>query len=221
MPDRQKGKAEFLYLLLASLFISALVACNLIANKFITLDLGFKSFTISAGVLPYPVTFLITDILSEIYGRRKTNRVVLAGFIVSIFVLGILWLGGSFRAIADSPVSDAQYDAVFQNAWRVIAASMTAYLAAQFFDVRVFHFWKDLTGGRHLWLRNNGSTIISQLLDTTLVVFVLFAGQRSMSSMGYLILDGWSFKVICALLDTPFFYLSVFLFKRTVSGGNS
>ena len=93
-----------IYLFLASLFIAALVTCNIIANKFVTVDLGFKVFTISVGILPYPITFLITDILSEIYGRQKTNQVVYSGFAVSLFVLFMLWLGHSFDAIPESPV---------------------------------------------------------------------------------------------------------------------
>lgn len=205
---------DFPFLILVGLFLAALVTCNLIANKFVTVDLGFKVFTVSAGILPYPVTFLVTDILSEIYGKRRTNQVVVAGFVASMFVLGVLWLGNQFPAIEGSPVGDATYEAVFRNAWRVIAASMTAYLAAQFIDVWLFHFWKNLTRGRHLWLRNNASTICSQLLDTTLVVVVLFAGVKSWGEIGVFIVDGWFFKVLCALLDTPLIYLAVWMFAR-------
>jgi len=212
--DRKK-EADFLYLLLAGLFIGALVVCNLIANKFITIDLGFREFVISAGVLPYPITFLITDILSEIYGRKKTTRVVIVGFVVSLFVLGILLLGGMFNAIEGSPVSDELYDQTFNSAWRVVGASMLAYLFAQMVDVRIFHFWKRLTNGKHLWLRNNFSTIFSQWIDTTLVVVVLFIGIKPMCDIATLIIDGWLFKSICALVDTPIFYgVSWYLKKR-------
>jgi len=151
----KKQNAERLYYLLGALFIAALITCNLIANKFVTVDLGFKVFTISAGVLPYPLTFLITDILSELYGQKRTTQVVLSGLVASIFVLFVLWLGAQFPAIEGSPVSDATYNQVFQNAWRVIAASMLAYIIAQLIDVRLFHFWKNLTGGKMLWVRNN------------------------------------------------------------------
>ncbi len=200
--------------MLTGLFLAALVSCNLIANKFVSIDLGFKTFTVSAGILPYPVTFLATDILSEMYGKRRANQVVGAGFFASVFVLLVLWLGNQFPAIPGLPVSDETYRAAFQNAWRVMAASMVAYLVAQHVDVWLYHFWKDLTRGRHLWLRNNGSTILSQLLDTVLVVSVLFAGQKTASEIGGLIADGWFFKVICALCDTPFIYLAVALFRR-------
>ena len=188
-------------------FIAALITCNLIANKFISLDLGFKTFIISAGVLPYPITFLITDILSELYGRKRTTHVVLSGLFASIFVLLILWLGAQFPAIESSPVDDITFNQVFQNAWRVIAASMLAYLVAQLVDVRLFHFWKGITGGRMLWVRNNFSTIVSQLIDTTLVVVVLFIGVESTETMTGYIADGWMFKALCALFDTVLIYL--------------
>ena len=202
-----EGRAERAYLVLAGLFLGSLVVTNLIANKFLTVDLGFKVFVLSAGALPYPLTFLVTDLLSEIYGRRRANQVVWTGFVVSMFVLLALWLGSLFPAIPESPVDDETYLAVFKNAWRVIGASMAAYLVAQLVDVRLFHFWKHLTGGKHLWLRNNGSTVLSQLVDSVLVVFVLFAGVQSMDWMMTTILDLWLFEAMVALLDTPLFYI--------------
>ena len=201
-------KSKKIYLYLAATFIAALVVCNLIANKFITIDLGFKTFVISAGVLPYPITFLITDILSEIYGKKKTARIVWAGFGASLFVLGVLLLAQQFTAIAGSPVDDETFNKVFGNSWRVIFASMTAYLCAQLIDVRIYHFWKEKTAGKHLWLRNNFSTVFSQLVDTTLVVCVLFLGVRSHSEIIQFILDGWLFKILCAFIDTPLLYAS-------------
>ena len=201
-------KSKKIHLYLATIFIAALVVCNLIANKFITIDLGFKTFVISAGVLPYPITFLITDILSEIYGKKKTARIVWAGFGASLFVLGVLLLAQQFTAIAGSPVDDETFNKVFGNSWRVIFASMTAYLCAQLIDVRIYHFWKEKTAGKHLWLRNNFSTVFSQLVDTTLVVCVLFLGVRSHSEIIQFILDGWLFKILCAFIDTPLLYAS-------------
>lgn len=215
MNKSKRQLAENLYLLLGVLFVAALITCNLIANKFVSIDLGFKVFILSAGVLPYPLTFLFTDVLSEIYGRKKTNRIVYSGFAASILVLGILWLGLQFKAIDGSPVDDSTYNTVFGNSWRVIAASMIAYLVAQLVDVRLFHFWKKITNGKHLWLRNNGSTILSQFLDTTLVVGVLFIGEKSYEEIWSIIQDGWLFKAGAALLDTPIFYVLVFLLRKT------
>lgn len=203
---QQSETSRKTYLFLAVLFIAALVVCNLIANKFISIDLGFKTFIISAGVLPYPITFLITDILSEIYGKKKTAQVVWAGFAASVFVLGVLLLAQQFDAIEGSPVNTENFNTVFGNSWRVILASMMAYLCAQMVDVRIYHFWKQKTAGKHLWLRNNFSTVFSQLVDTSLVVLVLFAGVRSSSEIIQFILDGWIFKMLCAFVDTPLLY---------------
>ena len=205
-----------LYIFLCAIFISSLVTCNLIANKFVTVDLGFKVFVVSAGILPYPLTFLVTDLISELYGQRKANIVVFSGFVASMFVLLFLWLGGQFNAIPDSIVNDDTYNKVFQNAWRIIAASMIAYLFAQFIDVRIFHFWKRLTNGKHLWLRNNGSTIASQLVDTTLVVMILFVGVWEPSKIVSAIIDGWLFKMLMAAIDTPIIYGIIHLLKGKV-----
>lgn len=198
--------------------MALLVVCNLIANKFVTVDLGFLGFSnpfiLSAGVLPYPLTFLITDVLSEFYGKKNTNRVIITGFIASGVILGVLWLGSAFQSIDGSPVNDEQYNIVFKNSWRVIGASMVAYLTAQLVDVKLFHFWKGLTGGKHLWLRNNGSTILSQFVDTVLVVSVLFIGVKSFGEIQSMIFDGWLFKAMIALLDTPIFYFLVYAGRK-------
>ena len=213
--ENKKFKDQF-YLILAGIFIASLVTCNLIANKFVTVDLGFKVFIVSAGILPYPFTFLVTDLISELYGQKKANLVVFAGFIASMFVLLFLWLGGQFNAIPDSVVTDQTYDSVFRNAWRIIAASMTAYLFAQFIDVRIFHFWKKLTNGKHLWLRNNASTVVSQLLDTILVIFILFFGVWGTDQIISAIIDGWLFKMLMALIDTPIIYGIIYLLKGKI-----
>ena len=214
--DKMKLK-EQLYIVLVGIFIASLVTCNLIANKFVTVDLGFKVFIVSAGILPYPLTFLVTDLISEIYGQKRANLVVFSGFIASMFVLLFLWLGGQFNAIPSSIVGNETYNNVFQNAWRIIAASMTAYLFAQFVDVRIFHFWKKLTNGKHLWLRNNGSTIASQFIDTTLVVCILFLGVWNGDQIFQAIIDGWLFKMLMAFIDTPIIYGIIYYLKGKIN----
>lgn len=208
------------FLILSGLFMGALVVCNLIAAKFTELDLGFKTLIVSVGILPYPLTFLMTDIISEIYGRRRADQVVIAGFFASVMVVGVLWLALQFESLKDyGGPTTAEFETVFGKSWRVISASMTAYLAAQFLDIRMFHFWKRVTNGRHLWLRNNASTIVSQLLDTTLVVFVLFVGEWTAGEMGRAIVDGWTFKVLCALADTPICYAVIHVYRRYLGLG--
>ena len=213
--DKMKLKDQ-LYIVLVGIFIASLITCNLIANKFVTVDLGFKVFIVSAGILPYPLTFLVTDLISEIYGQKRANLVVFSGFIASMFVLLFLWLGGQFNAIPSSIVGDETYNSVFQNAWRIIAASMIAYLFAQFVDVRIFHFWKKLTNGKHLWLRNNGSTVASQLIDTTLVVCILFLGVWNGDQIFQAIIDGWLFKMLMAFVDTPIIYGIIYFLKGKI-----
>ena len=206
-----------LYIILSGIFIASLVTCNLIANKFVTVDLGFKVFIVSAGILPYPLTFLVTDLISELYGQKKANLVVFSGFVASMFVLLFLWLGSQFDAIPSSIVNDMTYDSVFQNAWRLIAASMVAYLFAQFIDVRIFHFWKRITKGKYLWLRNNASTMFSQLVDTSVILIILCsAGVIEWERFYSLWMMGWLFKVLVALIDTPIIYFALWALKDKI-----
>lgn len=214
LSHKKQKHAGILFLILAALFIAALITCNLIANKFVTVDLGFKTFIVSAGVIPYPLTFLFTDLLSEIYGRRNTSIVVFSGFFASLLVLLILYLGHIFPGIDGSPVSNEQYDIVFQNSWRVISSSMIAYLVAQFVDVRIFHWIKGKSKGKHLWLRNNLSTVFSQLVDTILVITVIFWGLKEFSELVPLIRDGWFFKALFAAADTLIIYPIVFAIRH-------
>ena len=213
---KKSKEAAYLYIFLGGLFIAFLVVCNLIANKFVSVQtfLREEPFILSAGILPYPVTFLITDLLSEFYGRKRTAVVISTGFAASMLIIGVLNLGAVFPAIEGSPVSNEMYASVFGNSWRVIGASMLAYIIAQLVDVQLYEFWKKKTKGKMLWLRNNGSTIFSQLVDTTLVVVVLFTGLKSSTEIVSIITDGWLFKVVCAFIDTPVIYVSVFLIRR-------
>jgi uncharacterized integral membrane protein (TIGR00697 family) len=139
---------------------------------------------------------------------------VYTGFVVLLFVLLSIYLAGLFPAIAGSPMGDAAFGEVFSNSTRIILASMVAYLVAQLVDVRLFHFWKWVTKGKHLWVRNNGSTMISQLVDTVLVVGIIFYDREEPSVVLQYILDGWLFKVVMAALDTPFMYAASWWFRK-------
>ena len=211
-----KSQAKSLFLILSGLFIAALVCCNLIFQKFfIWSPFGIYTFEISAGIIPYPITFLVTDIISEIYGRKKANSVVLSGLFASIFVLGIVMVANNVQATEWSPVNDTTFSNVFGLTGIAVGASMLAYLLAQFIDIRVFHFWKKLTNGKHLWLRNNASTFSSQLVDTATVLLLLcFAGGIAWDKFWVLLLNGFLFKVIMALIDTPILYLVINLIRK-------
>ena len=111
-----------------------------------------KTFELSVGVLPYPITFLITDIISEIFGKRKANQVVVMGIVSSIFSIGLLLLGDILPANSSSPIDDETFNLVFSASPLAVLASMSAYLIAQFLDIRIYHFWKQLTKGKYLWL---------------------------------------------------------------------
>lgn len=215
---KDKQVAFQIYLLLAALFIASLITCNLIFRKFFFWnpfgDGGF-TFEQSVGILPYPITFLITDLISEIFGSKKANQVVFGGLISSIFVLLIISVAGAAPATEWSPVTDDQYNHVFGQTALAIGASMAAYLAAQYVDIRIFHFWKRLTKGKMLWVRNNFSTILSQFLDTFLVILLLCVGQQIPWTLFWaLVLNGFLFKVVIAIFDTPFFYLGTWLCRK-------
>lgn len=211
-----KSEAQKLFLILAGLFIAALVSCNLIFQKFFSWSpFGLYTFEISAGIIPYPITFLVTDIISEIYGKKKANQVVIAGLFASVFVLGIVMVAESVNATSWSPVNDETFSSVFGLTGIAVGASMLAYLLAQFIDIRIFHFWKNLTKGKHLWLRNNGSTFASQLVDTATVLALLcFVGAIEWNKFGILLLNGFLFKVLMALIDTPILYLATGFIRK-------
>lgn len=221
MSLKDKLLAQRIYFLLGGLFITSLVVSNLIFQKFFYWQpfeaeiFGSKLFEISVGILPYPITFLITDLISEIYGKKRANQVVVAGIFASIFSLLIIFVADSVPAIPNSPVQDSLFNKVFGNSVIAVFASMSAYLFAQFIDIQVYHFWKKLTKGKHLWLRNNFSTWFSQFIDTFSVLFLLCSFEiLPWTSFKGLLISGFLFKVLVAFLDTPFLYFGVYLFRK-------
>ncbi|MGB0455786.1 MAG: queuosine precursor transporter [Flavobacteriaceae bacterium] len=221
MTLKDKVLAQRLYLILGLLFITSLVVSNLIFKKFFyyyPFDFsifGVKLFEISVGILPYPITFLITDLISEIYGKKKANEVVVGGIFASFFAMGIIYVANAAPATDWSPVSDNLFSTVFGSTAIAVLASMLAYLFAQFVDIQIYHFWKKLTQGKHLWLRNNCSTFLSQFIDTATVLLLLCSfGEIDWDLFGGLLLAGFLFKVIIAALDTPFLYLGVYYFRK-------
>ena len=222
MTSQKRELAKNIYLLLAGLFITSLVVSNLIFQKFFywyPLDiklLGNSLFELSVGILPYPITFLITDLISEIYGKKRANQVVITGIFASFFSMGILLIANEVPAIKNSPIDDETFNQVFALSPIAALASMIAYLLAQFVDIRIYHFWKNLTQGKMLWLRNNFSTFSSQLIDTLLVVGLLSVfGVLEWKLFWGLVISGFLFKIIVAALDTPLLYLFVGIFRKT------
>lgn len=221
MNKKDKRAADRIYLILAALFIASLVTSNLIFQKFFywypfQLEVfDVKLFEVSVGLLPYPITFLITDILSEIYGKRKANEVVIAGIFASFFSLLIIYVSKEVPATSWSQVNDSTFIEVFGAAPLAVLASMLAYLFAQFIDIRVYHFWKNLTKGKHLWLRNNFSTFSSQFIDTMTVLLLLCSFDIiDWNKFWGLLLSGVLFKMMIAALDTPLLYAAVYAFRK-------
>ena len=205
-----------LYLTLAALFISSLVASNLIFQKFFYWDfLGAYTFEISVGILPYPITFLITDIISEVYGKKKANQIVTAGIFASLFSLLIVYSAKEAPATSWSPINDSTFTKVFGATAVAVFASMIAYLFAQYIDIQIFHFWKKLTKGKHLWLRNNFSTFSSQFIDTATVLILLCStGIIEWDRFEALLINGFLFKILVAVLDTPILYIAVYIIRK-------
>jgi len=221
MSEQKQNLAKKIYLYLAALFITSLVVSNLIFQKFFywyPFDMtigGIKLFELSVGILPYPITFLVTDLISEIYGQKKANKVVIAGIFASFFSLNIILISNYVPALESSPINDETFSNVFSLSGLAVLASMLAYLFAQFIDIKIYHFWKNLTKGKMLWLRNNFSTFSSQIIDTITVISLLCLFEvLSWDSFLGLVVSGIVFKILVAFLDTPLLYLFVYLFRK-------
>lgn len=260
-----QARRERVFLVLAGLFLGSLTMLNILGiSRFLVLfsidatetgrvwswgqwagSASGWSFALAVGVLPYPVTFLCTDLISEFYGRRRANWVVTVGLFLNLWVVFIIWLGGVLPAVpimdpatgvppvdslavVDGVVQDPNSFAFYQIralTFGAVTASMFAYLAAQFCDVYLFHFWKKLTKGKHLWLRNNGSTLVSQMVDTVAVILITHFYAHALpipadlpsaevwQKLMMFIVTGYIFKLVVALLDTIPFYLLTAWFK--------
>jgi hypothetical protein len=238
--ERLHERRERVFLVLAGLFVGAMAMLNVIGlTRFVRLaeiDLGGFGFTfaVAVGVLPYPLTFLCTDLISELYGRRRANFVVWVGLVVNLLVIGTMWLGNALPPVAVQPdwqtlhlaeeirlatgevaVGEVElFHIMFTCTAGAVFASMIAYITAQFCDVALFHFWKKLTRGRHLWLRNNASTLVSQFVDSVMVISITFgalllAGEMAVGTFLEYVGSNYLFKFAAALLDTIPLYLLV------------
>ncbi|HRD41816.1 MAG TPA: queuosine precursor transporter [Prochlorococcaceae cyanobacterium AMR_MDS_5431] len=227
-------RREFAFLILAGLFLGTMGMLNILGvTRFLYLgSIGSMPLIVAVGALPYPLTFLCTDLISEIWGESKAGQLVWIGFIVNCWIILILWLGGispgldGFSGFQGLPLADTTspmptFYEIRRLAFGSAGASMVAYLTAQFIDVRLFHYWKNLTKGEALWLRNNGSTLISQLVDTTAVVLIshftahilpIDVDQPLLPQLGTYIWSGYLFKGLIALADTiPFILMTGWL----------
>jgi len=200
-----ESRRDLLFTLLAGIFVTNAVVAELIGGKLI--EIG--PFTMSIGIIPWPVVFVTTDLVNEYFGKRAVRRLTLltAGLILYAFVL--LFAGMAVRTAAISPVTDAQFRAVFGQSLWIIAGSITAFLASQLIDAVVFWTIRRRTGGRLIGLRATGSTVVSQLIDTFIVTGIAFwlPGTLSFADFVTTAGTGYTFKLAVAVLLTPFIYL--------------
>lgn len=249
MPTSVSGKAkvspavlqerrERVFLVLAGTFLCAMTLLNVIG---ITRFVQLGPMALAVGVLPYPLTFLCTDLICELYGKARANFLVSVGLGLNFLILFVLFLGNSIPSVpADAmppwqiiqlaaPValpngevvesSIGLYQLIYATTSGAVFASMLAYIAAQYCDVQLFHFWKRVTRGKHLWIRNNFSTLMSQMVDSVMVVSVTFGaayfrGDVTTKALAILVGSNYLFKACVALLDTGPFYLGVYYLRR-------
>ena len=175
---------------------------------------------VPVGVIAYPFTFLATDLISELFGRKKAQMVVWIGFFMNMFMLLLMsinhWLPDASGVSGGTSLFEGVYEFMIKNT----IASMIAYLTAQTVDVRLFHFWKRLTNGKHLWLRNNASTMVSQLVDSSAILSILYftgglgSEVTTLGALSILIVNSYLFKFFFAAFDTPLMYLGVRVFRK-------
>jgi uncharacterized integral membrane protein (TIGR00697 family) len=198
-------RKEILFTVLAGFFVTNAVVGELIGGKLIQLG----PFTMSIGIIPWPVVFLTTDIINEYFGKKGVRRLTLmtAGLITYTFIL--LLAGMNVPASGISPVNDEQFKGVFGQSMWIIVGSVVAFLASQLIDVLVFWLIRSRTGKRMIWLRATGSTVVSQLIDTFIVTGIAFWLPGKLSFMDFIntAFTGYSAKLIIAVAVTPLIYL--------------
>lgn len=209
-----------LFLVLAGVFTTCLVVGDIIGGKLVETNvLGFQ-FTTTVGMVPFPVTFLLTDVLNEFYGQRAARFITIVGFGMAVLSFSFIFLSASipFAAFTHSAdwtgVNEASFNNVFLGSMRMILASLCAYLVSQFVDIGVFHLLKRMTSGKLLWLRATGSTAVSQLIDTITINFVAWSGMMSVSKIVNIIYSAYGLKLMIAVGLTPLVYLCHTLVQR-------
>jgi uncharacterized integral membrane protein (TIGR00697 family) len=209
-----------LFLTLASVFIVSLTVGDILGGKLIQGQVGSQVFTMTVGMIPFPVTFLLTDILNEFYGKRAARLVTLVGFGMAVLSYAFIYISAAvpFAPFTFDPgwkgVTQDNFNNVFLGSQRMIAASMTAYLVAQFADIGVFHMIKRLTANRLLWLRATGSTVVSQLIDTIVINTVAWIGYMPARSIVNIMVSSYVVKLVVAIALTPAIYAGHTLVER-------
>ena len=218
------NRAQKLYVICAAVFLTALVVAEATASKFFTafdlpfalniLGQEFTRVTMTAGVIAFPITFIVTDVMNEYYGKRGIRFVTFVGMAMIVFEFGLLWIAQAVPVDPASPVSQAAFAEVFGSTQRVIIGSLAAYLLGQLADITLFHWLRGLTDGKHLWLRATGSTFGSQFIDTFVVLSVAFVGQLSIQEIIAITLFNYGYKFVIAVGITPIIYAAHYAMDR-------
>jgi len=208
-----KSKKDLVFIILAGIFITNAVTAELIGGKLIQIG----PFVMSIGILPWPIVFLTTDLINEYFGKQGVKKLsyITAGLIAYSFL--VLFLAISIPAAKGiSPVNDEQFYAVFGQSMWIIVGSIIAFLVSQLIDVTVFSYFKNKTGNKMIWLRTTGSTIISQLFDSFIVLGIAFwlPGKINSETFVSSALTGYTFKLGTAIALTPLIYLGHHLIKK-------
>jgi uncharacterized integral membrane protein (TIGR00697 family) len=198
------GASQKLFVYLCAVFVACLLLGDVIGGKIIRTPLG----PISVGIIPFPVTFLLTDVVNDFYGRRGARFLTLLGFFMALLAWALLQVTTWMPADGSTYFTQIEYAKVFGGSAQLFVASMAAYLIGQFLDIHVFHFWKALTASRHLWLRSTGSTIFSQAVDT-ITINVIFGRVTAGWQWGFIgakVGREYAIKFVVAVLLTPAIY---------------
>ncbi len=195
---------------ITALFVSVLLISNVASSKI--LDLG--PFTFDGGTILFPLSYIFGDILTEVYGYSRSRRVIWMGFAASLLMSTVFMFVGALPPAADWPHQEA-YDAILGLTPRIVLASMTAYFCGEFVNSFVLAKMKIATGGRFLWTRTIGSTLVGQLVDTVIFVAVAFAGIMPLGLLGTVIVSNFIFKTLVEIVFTPATYAVVGFLKRS------
>ncbi|TGM62268.1 VUT family protein [Leptospira meyeri] len=197
-----KQKPVILYTVLLSFFLTFLLLAELTGSK---LFFAF-GFTMTMGVIPFPVTFIITDLLNEYYGRKVVRATTFLGMVMIGFAYLLIVIDIQIPASPESPIDDASFEQVFANSGLVILGSIIAYVIGQMIDLHTFHFLRKKTGGKHIWLRATGSTVISQLIDSYVVIFIALGKYHPVSKLIAIANTNFLYKLGVAIAITPLLY---------------
>jgi len=204
---------HFKLTVLTAIFVAGLLGANLLGNKIVP----FLGTGVSVGIFFFPLTFLITDAIAEVYGKAKAKQIVYAALIAQVLVLVLVIISAALPP-HERFAYDEEYKTIFGNSARMIFASLVAFIVSQMHDIWAYEFWKKKFKGKYLWLRNNASTVVSQAIDTFLFMYIAFLGTSDKMTAAFifsLAVTYWGFKIAFAFIDTPFVYALVAWLKRT------